>query len=66
MSETDYYQRNREVTLNRATEYYQNNKEVLREKARNKYRELLDGKKILKENMEEIGTIICLKKISKS
>ena len=32
MSETSYYQRNREVVLNRANEYYQNNKEVLREK----------------------------------
>ena len=36
MSETAYYQRNREVMLNRANEYYQN-KEVLREKSRNKY-----------------------------
>ena len=32
MSETSYYQRNREVVLNRANEYYQNNEEVLREK----------------------------------
>ena len=40
MSQTTYYQRNKEVILNRTKEYYQNNKEVLREKARNKYREL--------------------------
>ena len=40
MNQTTYYQRNKEVILNRTKEYYQNNKEVLREKARNKYREL--------------------------
>ena len=33
MSETTYYQRNKETILNRAKEY-ENNKEVLREKAR--------------------------------
>ena len=42
MSGTAYYQRNREVMLNRANEYYKNNKEVLREKAKNEYRELSD------------------------
>ena len=31
MSETTYYQRNREVSLNRAKDYYENNKELLRE-----------------------------------
>ena len=40
MSETTYYQRNREIILNRAKDYCKNTKEVLREKARNKYREL--------------------------
>ena len=30
MSETTYYQRNREVMLNRANEYYQKKKVVLR------------------------------------
>ena len=34
MSETTYYQRNREVILNRAKDYYENNKELLREKAK--------------------------------
>ena len=33
MSETTYYQRNKEAMLNRAKEFYKNNKEVLREKA---------------------------------
>ena len=32
MSETTYYQRNREVILNRARYYYESNKEVLRER----------------------------------
>ena len=31
MSEATYYQRNREVILNRARDYYENNKELLRE-----------------------------------
>ena len=32
MSETTYYQRNREVILNRAKDYQENNKELLRER----------------------------------
>ena len=28
MSETTYYQRNREMLLNRAKDYYENNKEL--------------------------------------
>ena len=31
MSETTYYQRNREVILNRANDYYENNKKLLRQ-----------------------------------
>ena len=31
MSEITFYQRNREIILNRAKEYYKNNKELLRE-----------------------------------
>ena len=46
MSETTYYRRNREVTLNRAKGYYENNKELLRERAKNKYRELSEEEKI--------------------
>ena len=45
MSETTYYQRNREVILNRAKDYYDNNKKLLREKVKIKYRELSDEKK---------------------
>ena len=34
MSERTYYERNRDVILNRATKYYDNNKEILRERAK--------------------------------
>ena len=46
MSETTYYQRNREVILNRTKDYYENNKELLRDRAKNKYRELSKEEKI--------------------
>ena len=36
MSEITYYQRNREVILNRAKDYYEDNKELLRERERPK------------------------------
>ena len=39
MSRATYYERNRDVILNRAKDYYENNKEVLREREKNKYRE---------------------------
>ena len=38
MSRTTYYQRNKQVILNRAKRYYQDNIEELRERAKNKYR----------------------------
>ena len=38
--ELTYYQRNREVILNRAKDYYENDKERLKRQARNKYRDL--------------------------
>ena len=38
MSEITYYQRNRNIILNRAKEYYKNSKELLRERAKNKHR----------------------------
>ena len=43
MSGATYYERNRDVILNRAKYYYDNNIELLREKARNKYRELSEN-----------------------
>ena len=40
-----YYQRNRNVILNRAKDYYENDKERLREQARDKYRNLSEEEK---------------------
>ena len=48
MSETTYYERNRDVILNRAKYYYGNIKELLRKRAKNKYRELSVEKKYIK------------------
>ena len=46
MSETTYYQRNREVILNRANDYYENNKELLRNiEQKNKTNNYLKSKK---------------------
>ena len=41
-----YYQRNRDVLLNRVKDYYKNDKERLREQARDKYRNLSKEEKI--------------------
>ena len=62
-----YYQKNREVILNRAKDYYENDKESLREQARNlihknKYRNLPKEIKIKRENMGRIDTAIYMKK----
>ena len=40
-----YYQKNRDVILNRAKDYYENDKERLREQARDKYRDLPEEEK---------------------
>ena len=44
MNNTTYYQRNREIILNRAKD--ENDKERLREQARDKYRNLSEEQKI--------------------
>ena len=62
MSNTTYYQRNRDVALNKAKEYCKNNKERLKEQAKNKCGNL----RIKRENMEKIDIMICLKKRSKN
>ena len=62
MSGTTYYQRNKEVILNRTNEYYRNNKEILREKARKNTENCLKKKIRSKESMEETDITICLKK----
>ena len=40
-----YYQRNRDVMLNKTKDYYKNNKVRLREQARDKYRNLSEKEK---------------------
>ena len=47
-----YYQKNRDVILNRAKDYYENNKERLRLQARDKYGKLSEEEKNKKRNME--------------
>ena len=61
-----YYQKNRDVILNRAKDYYENDKEKLREQARDKYRNLSEEEKNKKENMEKLDILICLKKRKKT
>ena len=56
-----YYQRNRDVILNRAKYYYENDKERLREQARDKYRNLSEEEKTKRENMEKTDIATCLK-----
>ena len=66
MSNTIYYQKNRDVILNRAKDCYENNKERLKELAKNKYRNLSEedqNKK--KKNMGKTNFIVCLRKKSK-
>ena len=48
MNNTTYYQKNREIILNRTKDYYDNDKERLKEQAKNIYRNLSEEEKILK------------------
>ena len=43
-----YYQRNREIILNRAKDYYKKNKKLYWKPAKNKYRELSEEEKSIK------------------
>ena len=52
MSNATYYQKSRDVILNRAKDYYENNKKRLREQARNKYRNLSEEVKIKREKQK--------------
>ena len=45
MDNTTYYQRNRDIALNKAKEYYKNNNERLKKQARDKYRSLSEEDK---------------------
>ena len=63
--ELTYYQRNRDVVLNRAKDYYENVKERLRGQAKDKYKNLSEEEKTKRENMEITDTTICLTKKNK-
>ena len=63
IADLTYYQKSRNVILNKAKDYYKNNKERLKEQARDKYRCLSEEEKNIKrEYGGRIGIIICLKK----
>ena len=57
MSRATYYERNRDVILNRAKDYYENNKELLRERAKKKYGELPENKKMERGSTKETDII---------
>ena len=59
---TTYYQRNRDVILNRTKDYYENDKERLREQATDKTETWLKKTKTKKENIQKQISYICLKK----
>ena len=60
-----YYQKNRDVILNRAKDYYENNKKRLREQVRDKYWNLSEEEKIKKREYGKLDISICLKKRKK-
>ena len=51
MNNTTYYQRNRNLILNREKGYYKNNKERLRDQGRDKYRDLSEEDKNKKKRI---------------
>ena len=57
-----YYQKNRDVILNRAKDYYENDKERLRKQARDKYRNLSEEEKNKEREYGKKDISICLKK----
>ena len=56
MNNTTYYQKNREVILNRAKDHYENDKQEINTET------YLKKIKRKRENTEKIDIIICLKK----
>ena len=53
MTDLTYYQRSKDVILNRAKDYYENDKERLRKQAGDKYRNLSEEEKKWKERIWE-------------
>ena len=51
ITDLTYYQRNRDVILNKAKDRYKSNKERLKEQARDKYRFLSEEEKKYKERI---------------
>ena len=66
MSGTTYYQRNKDVMLNRPKDYYENNKERLRYKAKDKYKNLSEEEKNEKREHRKTDIIVCLRKRNKN
>ena len=68
MSRMTYYQKNREIILNKAKDYYENDKERLRVQARDKDRNLSEEDKNnnRKEYRKKTDIIACLKKRNKN
>ena len=64
MIDLTYYQRNRDVILNRAKDYYENDKERLRKQVGDKYRNLSKEEKN-KKRIWEKQIPQCLKKRNK-
>ena len=60
-----YYQRKRDLILNRAKDYYENGKERLRGQARGKQRNLSEEEEKKRENMEKTDIALCLQKRNK-
>ena len=73
MGDLTYYQRNRDVILNRAKDYYEYDKERVREQAKDKYRNMSKNDKNKKReygknryhNMSQEKTFSLSKRISK-
>ena len=66
MSGTTYYQRNKDVMLNKAKAYSENNKERLRDKAKDKYKNLSEEDKNEKREYRKTDIIVCLRKRNKN
>ena len=65
MSETIYYQKNREAILNTAVRYYHDNIQIFKKKQEINIEDYRRKKILEKENMEEIDIIGDLKKLDK-
>ena len=62
ITDLTYYEKNRNLILNKAKDYYKNNEERLKEQVRDKQEVYLKKKKIKREKTGRLGITICLKK----